>query len=105
MKDLCKYIFAYVVQFHFGASKARETKFFKQHISEVVYLIALRKMMIRKQPKGWRTPNSSYSLMFILVLSQFIITEQFYLPGLAPVNYCVTSDASTNCKVSTIKIL
>ncbi|XP_023298241.2 transmembrane 9 superfamily member 2 [Lucilia cuprina] len=53
------------------------------------------------QQKGWRKPNISLAIVginLLLLLQSIGVSEQFYLPGLAPVNYCIKSDASNNCK-------
>lgn len=60
-------------------------------------------MYVQSQHKSWRKPNVSLAIVGfnLLLLMHFIgVSEQFYLPGLAPVNYCIKSDASNNCKVS-----
>lgn len=37
---------------------------------------------------------------FLLILLQISVTNGFYLPGLAPKNFCKKSDATSACKVS-----
>lgn len=64
-------------------------------------------MFVVGQQKGWRKSNLSWATVgvnLLLLLQCIGVSEQFYLPGLAPVNYCIKSDASNNCKVS-VKIL
>jgi hypothetical protein len=47
------------------------------------------------------TLNSSRHLqIFIIIIGFFHLSQQFYLPGLAPVNYCKESEKTKSCKVS-----
>lgn len=39
------------------------------------------------------------SLVFFIWLTFFNLVIAFYLPGLAPVNYCKEEDELNNCKV------
>lgn len=50
---------------------------------------------------NWRCSRLLIYIFSILLIVQLIpSSQQFYLPGLAPVNYCTNSDVSQNCKVS-----
>lgn len=37
-----------------------------------------------------------------VLVANFICIESFYLPGLAPVNYCKKEDEQKTCKVSVV---
>lgn len=43
--------------------------------------------------------RSMGSWILIGLLLTLTVTEAFYLPGLAPVNFCKKTDVSTTCKV------
>lgn len=44
--------------------------------------------------------NKVKLLLFIFFTQQYVKVEAFYLPGLAPVNYCKPTDQiANNCKV------
>lgn len=43
-------------------------------------------------------------LTVLVLLTNLHSSKSFYLPGLAPVNYCKASESSPTCKVSPIKL-
>lgn len=45
---------------------------------------------------------SSVMVLLMLLVNTWTICEGFYLPGLAPVNYCIKTDGSNTCKSDVI---
>lgn len=43
--------------------------------------------------------SSRLILIFVLTIGFSQLSHQFYLPGLAPVNYCKESEKTKSCKV------
>lgn len=47
--------------------------------------------------------SSRHLQFFIITIVLIQLSHQFYLPGLAPVNYCKESEKTKSCKVSELE--
>lgn len=70
----------------------KEIILYNQRLNSTQFCLKLAFKMSKKS-------SSSPCVFLIVFLGVIRISHQFYLPGLAPVNYCKGIDTSKSCKV------